>query len=415
MKVILVAEHASIDFGGEAALPCHYFRILLSRNIDVCLIVHERSKPFLDKYFSQDKEHIFYIKDSWLHRFLHSCLKLLPSRLGGMTFGFALRMLTQILQKRVAKKLIRNNQNTSQAIVHQVIPVSPKEPSLFYGLGVPVIFGPLNGGMYYPEGFGQYEGRLSQWSNTVGRAISKPVNYLFRGKLEADIIFVSNDRTKKALPTGLKGKVVTLVENGVDLSIWNSERRKTSPDIPSFIYVGRLVDWKAVDILIDAFFHAYKKYGEMNLHVIGDGDQRSLLEKMVSDYGLQDNVIFHGWVAQTDISPLLVNSRALVLPSLYECGGAVVLEAMACSVSVVATNWGGPADYIDSSCGILVEPTSRKDMVNGFSNAISSLASDILLAQKMGESGRKKIEEQYDWEKKVDDVFAVYQKVLNKT
>ncbi|MFT7389301.1 MAG: hypothetical protein ACI8VC_002567 [Candidatus Endobugula sp.] len=101
MEVILVAEHASIDFGGEAALPCHYFRILLSRNIDVCLIVHERSKPFLDDFFSCNQERIFYIKDSWLHRFLHSCLKPLPARLGGMTFGFALRMLTQILQKKL--------------------------------------------------------------------------------------------------------------------------------------------------------------------------------------------------------------------------------------------------------------------------------------------------------------------------
>ncbi|MFT7389300.1 MAG: glycosyltransferase involved in cell wall biosynthesis [Candidatus Endobugula sp.] len=126
--------------------------------------------------------------------------------------------------------------------------------------------------MHYPEGFGQYEGRLSQWSNTIGRAISKPVNYLFKGKLAADVIFVSNDRTKKALPSGLTGEVITLVENGVDLSVWNAEKRKNAIDIPSFIYVGRLVDWKAVDILMDAFFNAYKKYGEMSLHIIGDGD-----------------------------------------------------------------------------------------------------------------------------------------------
>ncbi|MFT7389299.1 MAG: glycosyltransferase involved in cell wall biosynthesis [Candidatus Endobugula sp.] len=135
---------------------------------------------------------------------------------------------------------------------------------------------------------------------------------------------------------------------------------------------------------------------------------------MAKDYSLQDHIVFHGWVAQKDISPLLVKSRGLVLPSLYECGGAVVLEAMACSVAVVATNWGGPAGYIDSDCGILVEPTSRSEMVNGFSDAILLLASDSSLAQKMGQSGRQKIEEEYDWEKKVDEVFAVYQQVLSK-
>jgi glycosyltransferase involved in cell wall biosynthesis len=54
------------------------------------------------------------------------------------------------------------------------------------------------------------------------------------------------------------------------------------------------------------------------------------------------------------------------LPSLFECGGAVVLEAMARGCQFVATAWGGPLDYLGDSCGILVQPNSREALIVGF-------------------------------------------------
>lgn len=409
MKIILVAEHASIDFGGEAALPCHYFRVLRARNYDVNLVVHERSRSFLSRVFKNDGDHIYYVKDSRMHRFLHACQRYLPRRLGGMTFGFLLRVLTQYIQKRLVQRLIVEDNKNNNIVVHQVIPVSPKEPSLLFGLNVPVVIGPLNGGMYYPKGFEGYEGRLSLWFNDIGRVISKPINCLFRGKRNAAVIMVSNQRTADALPSGLKGDVRFIVENGVDLSVWQAAASDKTSELPTFVYVGRLVDWKAVDILLDAFFKACDVYGPMQLRIIGDGDQREYLEQIVLKHHDQaGEVLFHGWIAQQDIAPILSNSVALVLPSLYECGGAVVLEAMALSKAVISTNWGGPSDYLDDSCGILIEPTSREGLVDGFSDAMLRLANNSALSKSLGVCGRKKIEEHYNWEKKVDDVIDIY-------
>ena len=80
---------------------------------------------------------------------------------------------------------------------------------------------------------------------------------------------------------------------------------------------------------------------------------------------------------------------------------------------VIATNWGGPADYLDASCGILVDPTSPGAFIDGLSNAMIQFAQNPAVRQKMGEMGRKKVIEQFDWEVKVDQMLLIYQGLIN--
>ena len=74
----------------------------------------------------------------------------------------------------------------------------------------------------------------------------------------------------------------------------------------------------------------------------------------------RDRVIFHGFLPQKQCAELLAGFDALVLPSLHECGGAVVLEAMAMGLPVIATKWGGPVGTIcHKNSGILIEPAGQ--------------------------------------------------------
>ena len=107
-------------------------------------------------------------------------------------------------------------------------------------------------------------------------------------------------------------------------------------------------------------------------------------------------------------SEYLANCVALALPSVHECGGAVVLEAMALSRPVIATDWGGPADYITPKSGILIKPESREAMVSGFAVAMGRLLESRELCEEMGAAGRKLIEEKYDWDIKISHIVDIY-------
>jgi glycosyltransferase involved in cell wall biosynthesis len=87
----------------------------------------------------------------------------------------------------------------------------------------------------------------------------------------------------------------------------------------------------------------------------------------------------------------------------------VVLEAMAMGIPVIATAWGGPQDYLDESCGMLVQPTSEADMVAGFARGMQALGADRELCGRLGRAGRDRVVAQYDWDKKIDAMMAVYQ------
>jgi len=407
MRVVIVAEHASAQFGGEAFLPLQYFRLLRSRNIEAWLVVHARTQTELEKLFPEDGDRIYYVADSWIHRLLWNIGQPLPRRVGEVTIDLLSHLYTQIIQRRIVRRLVGEHKIN---IVHEPIPVSPKEPSLMFAVGAPVIIGPMNGGMEFPPAFRLYQSRLEVLTFTLGREFSDFCNRLVPGKLKAQTLLVANERTKQALPTGVGGQVIELPENGVDLSLWQPTAisSKESNTKVHFVYVGRLVDWKAVDLLLEAFQPVVAQTGAV-LEIIGDGVLRQELEDQAACLGLAQNVVFTGWLSQERCVLKLQQADVLVLPSLRECGGAVVLEAMASGLPVIATGWGGPADYVDSACGILIKPTSRQEFVHGLTEAMLKLSQSPELRQKMGHAGQERIRQHFDWERKVDRMIEIYQ------
>jgi glycosyltransferase involved in cell wall biosynthesis len=412
IRVLLIADSASSRFGGEAIHPIHYFRILRSRGIETWMIVHGRTRAELEEMFPGDVDRIHYIDDSLFQKVLWQIERLLPHMLGFFTIGTLRRLTTQFAARRIARRLVAEHQID---VVHQPIPLSPKEWSAIYDVAAPVVIGPLNGGMTFPNAFRKRQSMLEAAFMTVGRWASDTMNRLVPGKLRAACVLIANERTRAALPKGMHRKARFLIDNCVDLSTWKppatSERPSQSDGIARFIYLGRLVDWKAVDILLDAFEKVAKE-STARLDIIGDGAWRERLEKQSAALGISSRVTFKGWLTQAQCASELSRADALVLPSLYECGGAVVLEAMGVGLPVIASNWGGPADYITETCGILVNPTSKEDFKNGLSEGMLRLAKNPEMRLSLGKAARRRVEEHFDWQRKVDRTLQIYHDVI---
>jgi glycosyltransferase involved in cell wall biosynthesis len=413
MRVLIVAEYASACFGGEAILPLHYFRKLRSRGIEARLVVQDRTKEHLQALFPDELDRLHFVPDTWVHRWVDRLSQPLPSRLGSLTISVLGYLYTQMLQRSVVRQLVREHQID---IVHQPVPVSPKQPSLMFNLGAPVVIGPMNGGMNFPPAFQGDRSCIEKLVLSVGRWAARWLNYLLPGKSKAEILLVANDRTQAALPTGLHNLVIELSENGVDLDLWRSSglslpalpmAQPNPPDAPRFLFIGRLIDWKAVDLLLQAF-QPVAAQTNATLEIIGDGEMKDPLEAQAVALGLRDRVLFQGWLSQPDCAIRLQQATALVLPSLYECGGAVVLEAMAMECPVIATQWGGPVDYLDETCGILVAPTSHAAFIAGLTAAMQQLIDAPELGQTLGKAGLQRVKQHFSWESKIDRILEIY-------
>lgn len=160
-----------------------------------------------------------------------------------------------------------------------------------------------------------------------------------------------------------------------------------------------------MDLLLEALARGPAHH---ELHVLGDGPMRPALEAQASALGLGQRVAFHGMLSQQECADLLANCDALVLPSMRECGGAVVLEAMALGLPVIATDWGGPADYVTPETGILIPPTSHESFVQGLHEAMLRLGENPALRAQLGAAGLKRVETEFDWERKIDRILEIY-------
>jgi glycosyltransferase involved in cell wall biosynthesis len=411
VKILIVAEHASAAFGGEALIPYQYFKSLREVGAEVYLLVHERTRDELLAAFPGDIERIHFVADSAINRWCWRLGKFMPNRLAVFTVGALSHFVTQVRQRRCAQALIEARRVD---IVHEPIPVSPKLPSMMFGLQVPLVVGPLNGGMEYPPNF-DLASRLERSIVFILRRMSVFLNWLFPGKRNAALILVANKRTRMALPSNLRARaIVEFAENGVDVERFNAKALRASSDTLRMIYVGRLVDWKRVDLLISACSRLVGKVG-FEAHIVGDGPLRNDLEKQVRQLSLADNITFHGWLPQSVAAEMLRLSDIMVLPSMLECGGAVVLEAMASGIPVVAANWGGPAEYVDKDAGILVSPTVPDTFVSELAEALLWMAHNPEARVQMGKAGRRRVEEDYDWRVKARRLLRIYENVRRES
>ena len=405
-RVLIVAEHASARFGGEAFLPLHYFRLLRKRGVEAFLLCHSRVRAELCATFPSEISRLYFIEDRPVQRLLWKAGGRLPTSFAAAITGPLIYMVTQRAARGIARRIVRDQRID---VVHQPIPVSPKLPSAMWDLGAPVIIGPMNGGMTYPPGFVDRQSGGERYMVAAARAAANLANRVIPGKRRAALLLVANRRTRDALP--VRAPVEEMVENGVDMERFIRAAGPARSGPPRFAFVGRLIPLKAVDILIEAFARA-RPVRPMLLDIFGDGPERGSLDQLASKLGLTQAIRFHGFVPQAELPARLAPCDALVLPSLRECGGAVVLEAMALGLPVIATRWGGPEDYIDEECGILIEPRTPEQLTHDLMETMVRLAQDEDLRLRLGAAGRRKVEREFDWEKKLDRMLQVYNRVM---
>ena len=254
---------------------------------------------------------------------------------------------------------------------------------------------------------------VATWHDVYGIANSfryRGWRGLIRGPLESFVLklpydavtAVSESTKRKLVEAGLEEEEIRVVYNGVDLKLADRVYSEKSVN-PRVCYVGRLVSHKRVQDLIAAFSKVGSRYPEAELYIVGDGTERRRLEETARRLGVS-RVIFTGFVSEKRKVEILKSSWVLVQPSILEGFGITLIEAMACRLPVIAADVGGPREVVDPSCGFFYSPCDVNELVD----RIEALLANAKLMENMGNSGRRKVEEKFTWQRTVDRLESVY-------
>ena len=166
----------------------------------------------------------------------------------------------------------------------------------------------------------------------------------------------------------------------------------------TFLFIGRLVPCKAVDIIIDAVVEARSRGVHLTFNIAGDGPLKDKLERYVVKKEVDDRVHFLGICDPKEIEARIDEASSLVVHTVDDPGGpeafgVSVTEAMASARPVIISRCGGLIDQIqDGKQGLVVE---QRD-VNGLANAMIRLGNDPQLRAKMGKAARERAEKKFD-------------------
>lgn len=201
------------------------------------------------------------------------------------------------------------------------------------------------------------------------------------------VVTVSSDARRLTIEEGIEAEKTVAIRNGVDL---NRFSMPTNRSLGRIAVVARLSPEKDIASLVHAVKIMAQQSVSPHLDVIGDGSERESLQSLVTTFGLNDQVHFHG--IRDDIPAVLADASIFVLPSLTEGISLTLLEAMASGLPVVACNVGGNPEVVqDGESGFLVPPGDP----SALAGAILKLHHDNELAAKLGLAGRRRVEQQF--------------------
>ncbi|OQY01163.1 MAG: colanic acid biosynthesis glycosyltransferase WcaL [Desulfobacteraceae bacterium 4572_123] len=197
-----------------------------------------------------------------------------------------------------------------------------------------------------------------------------------------------------------------IVRCGIDPGVF-APRPEPQNEIPEILCVGRLVPAKGQHILLDACSILNKQGIAFHLTYVGDGEDRSSLEKLTNSLGLVDKVTFTGAVGQDDVHQYYNRADLFVLASFAEGVPVVLMEAMAKQIACVTTRITGHPELIeDGKDGVLVAPSDAGELAV----RLGKLLADSSLRQEFGKKGREKVLKRYDLAANCKMMAGVFEK-----
>ncbi len=191
-------------------------------------------------------------------------------------------------------------------------------------------------------------------------------------------------------------------------SIQIPARQEKQYGVHHILFLGRLCKAKGIGELLDVVPELLGKYPDIHLYLGGIWEDMELKEKASA---LVSCVTDLGWISGEEKKKYLQECDIFVLPSYFEGQSVSILEAMAYSCGIVASNTGGiPEMIIDNETGLFVSPQDTKTLQEN----LDKLLGNPELCRELGEKARTKVETEFSIEDNMKRLIRIYERLMVK-
>ena len=200
------------------------------------------------------------------------------------------------------------------------------------------------------------------------------------------------------------------VEIGVDTEFFKPLESKSAFSEIKFLFVGRLIKIKNLPFLLKGFKKVLEKHCNVSLYIVGDGEEKPKLEKLVKEWRIDNKVKFYGHLYKEKLLKMYQSADVFVITSEYENFPNVVLEAMACGLPVIATSVGGMIKQVkEGQTGFLVPLNDETVLSERMGFFIKNLDKII----EFGKRARDFVVKNFSWEVTGDRLEEIYTELVN--
>ena len=401
MKILLSAYACEPNKGSEPEVGWKWATTLSKLGHDVHVLTRSNNKQIIEEYLSKNRidrlNFVYFDFPNWI-------LKIIKGESNPNSYLYFLLWQLGVFFK--SKKLV-NDINFD--FIHHVTFVSLRFPSFLCLLNIPFIFGPISGGDRIPDQLkknfsfaSKFKEFLRDLSNKYIK-FSPLMNLTFSNSFK---IFVNSEATKKLIPSKYHFKTEELLAIGTDYFPTTLNNNGKNNVKFSICYAGNLLNLKGLLIAIKTFKQVKKINDNAIFTVIGTGPLESKLKELAKEYLIEDSIIWLGKINREKLFNIFKVSDLMLIPSLRDSGGFVILEAMTCGLPVATLNIGGPGKIVNNECGININASNKNEdqIVNELSSQINDLIKDN---EKLKYKKIKSLEraKDFNWKDKVSKVY----------
>ena len=364
MRILLSAYACEPNKGSEPGVGWSW-AVELAKSHSVWVITRDNNKDNIEQYIASHRE--FSELD------LHFVYVGLPKSLTFWKKGRrGMRLYYMLWQKKAANIAKKLHREIGFDFVQHVSFVSYTQPTYMYKIGIPFVWGPISGGENIPQKI-KIEMSLKEKCIEFVRSVSQ---YLAiqtisgRNALKkAKYIIAATEETKDYIPRQYHDK--TIIMPAIGLNEIPNYKRVMNKKI-KIIMAGRLIYWKAFDIGIKAFIKIAEKYPNVELHILGEGNQKNKLKKLAGNL-LNQQIFFVPPVPHDEIYKFYSEYDLFLNTTLRDSGCMAMMEAMAVGVPCVAIAAGGPNILLGDNSECKIDPLGYDYCINTIAEKIESL------------------------------------------